>query len=92
MILKFLPPAFVVCGEGNSFSLIVCPHPGGTYPGRSGTYPGQIQTGGYPKVPPAKVGNPSQGKYPPPPGQVRIGGYPKVSYPPNPDKDLLHGI
>ena len=53
-------------GEGNSFSLLVCPHPG-----EGGTYPGQVQMGGGP-----------QGIYPPPkPGQDEEKGVPQGTYP-----------
>ena len=85
-------------GEGNSFSLLVYPHPGG-----GGTYPGQVQTGGgdTPRyLPPARSGQGGgvpqgtypparsgwgvpQGTYLPPLAKVRMGrGYPKVSAPP----------
>ena len=79
---KFLPPAYVVRREGNSFTLFVSPHLGGypypimlcnisqnamgQPPGGWGTLPGPA--GGYPG-----------GGYPgqvPPPGQVQPGGYP----------------
>ena len=59
---SFLPPAYVVRREGNSFTLLVCPHLGGyPYPimlcnitqnakGQTpgGGVPGQVQLGGYP--------------------------------------------
>ena len=55
-----LHPYYGRMGEGNSFSFLVCPHPGGTYSGfggglptlarsrwwEGGTYPGQVQMGG----------------------------------------------
>ena len=68
-------------GEGNSFSLLVCPHPGG-----GGTYPGQVQTGGRgtPRYLPPRPGQDGrkgvpQGTYPA--GQVKMaGGVPQGTY------------
>ena len=86
----YLPPAYVVRREGNSFTLFVCPHGGGL--GQvppQGVYPGQVPPqGGYPgQVPPlggTQVWVPPRGvprsRYPPGGGtQVRVppqGGYP----------------
>ena len=61
----FLPPAYVVRREGNSFTLFVCPHLGGV----PGTPPGGTQWG-YPGNPP--TGYP--GGYQVPPGGGTRGG------------------
>ena len=94
--MRFLPPAYVVRREGNSFTLFVCPHGGEGGPGTpplGGTrvrYPPRgvpgsgTPLGGYPgQVPPRGVpgsGTPPQGY----PGQVppRGGGVTRVRYPP----------
>ena len=83
-------------GEGNSFSLLVCPHPGGTYPGQvqmggevpQGTYPHPGQDGGgvpqgtYPW--PGQDGGRGTPKYLPP---ARLGrGVPQGTYPPPPPR------
>ena len=59
-------------GEGNSFSLFVCPHWGGVpWPGSDGRYPSQVQMGGIPAR--SKWVNPGQGWGTP---------HPEVGYPP----------
>ena len=77
-------------GEGN----VVSVHRGG-----GGTYPGQVQIGGYPKVPtpppPARSGRGRRyPKVPTPPTPARSGwedGYPKVLAPPHPGQGLATG-
>ena len=78
--MKFLPPAYVVRREGNSFTLFVCPHRGGPGPPRGGYLTGYPPGGsGYPpggvQVPPPRggtwLGTPPGGyltRYPLPPG------------------------
>ena len=64
-------------GEGNSFSLLVCPHPGGR---------------GYLPWPGPDRGRGDQCTYsPPPPGQDGWGSTPRYLPPPPQTKDLLHG-
>ena len=64
-------------GEGNSFSLLVCPHTGGRAPQGRYPPPSQVRMGGGGVL---KVGTPGQGRYPTWPGQDG-GGYPKVGTP-----------
>ena len=92
-----LPPAYVVRREGNSFTLLVCSHPGGyLYPimlctisqNAMGQTPGgvpcqvQLGGGGYP------AGGTLPGGYPSG-GVPCLGGYPG-RYPPQPGQDGGH--
>ena len=86
LIYCLLPPAYVVRREGNSFTLLVCPHLRGGYPypimlcnisqnamGQTGGVPCQVQPGGVPWWGETQV------RYPPP-SQVRMGGVPCQGY------------
>ena len=67
-------------GEGNSFSYLVCPHPGGTYPGQVQMGKG-VPQGTYPPLPARSGQGRGTPRYLPPPGQEWEGeGVPQGTY------------